>query len=54
MAARERLVALQAGFLQERRERGKLHLQDGIQAAVHAVREGLVEDPPTGWSFTQT
>ena len=25
---------------------GKLHLQNRIQAAVSAVRQGLVEDPP--------
>jgi two-component system nitrate/nitrite response regulator NarL len=25
---------------------GKLHLQNRIQAAVYAVRQGLVEDPP--------
>jgi len=27
---------------------GKLHLRNRIQAAVYAVRQGLVEDPPQG------
>ena len=56
--ARERVEVFQRRFPQgaqpQARPRGKLHLQDRIQAAVHAVREGLVEDPPKGWSFTQT
>ena len=50
MPASERLAALQGGLLQETgpqaRPSGKLHLQDRIQAAVHAVRQGLVECPP--------
>jgi len=27
---------------------GKVHLRNRIQAAVYAVRQGLVEDPPKG------
>ena len=50
MPARERVVALQGGFPRETRPqarpRGKLHLRNRIQAAVHAVLQGLVEHSP--------
>jgi len=50
MPDRERVEALQGRFPQDTQPQampsGKLHLQDGIQAAVYTVRWGLVEDLP--------